>query len=65
MARDVTQLLDAIGVGNPKAAEELLPLVYDELRRLAACKMATWSDLRNSSSALPFDDDRPRQPVLC
>ena len=37
---DVTQLLDAIQQGDPKAAEELLPLVYDELRKLAAHKMA-------------------------
>jgi len=33
---DVTQMLTAIGKGEPGAAEELLPLVYDELRRLAA-----------------------------
>ena len=37
---DVTRLLDAVERGEPKAAEELLPLVYDELRRLAAAKMA-------------------------
>jgi len=37
---DVTQLLSAIDSGDPKAAEELLPLVYNELRRLAAAKMA-------------------------
>jgi len=37
---DVTQFLGAIGAGDPKAAEELLPLVYEELRRLAAHKMA-------------------------
>lgn len=36
----VTQLLDGIGRGDPRASEELLPLVYDELRRLAAEKMA-------------------------
>ena len=33
-------MLEAIQQGDPKAAEELLPLVYDELRRLAAHKMA-------------------------
>lgn len=38
---DVTQILEAIGRGNSKAAEELLPVVYDELRRLAAYKMAS------------------------
>ena len=37
---DVTQLLDAIHAGDPKAGERLLPLVYDELRKLAAVKMA-------------------------
>jgi RNA polymerase sigma factor (TIGR02999 family) len=37
---DVTRILEAIGQGNPKAAEQLLPLVYQELRRLAAAKMA-------------------------
>jgi RNA polymerase sigma factor (TIGR02999 family) len=36
----VTQLLNAIAAGRPQAADELLPLVYDELRRLAAQKMA-------------------------
>jgi RNA polymerase sigma factor (TIGR02999 family) len=37
---EVTQILQSIEQGDPKAAEELLPLVYDELRRLAAAKMA-------------------------
>ena len=37
---DVTQLLDAIEGGNPKAADELLPLVYEELRKLAVVRMA-------------------------
>jgi RNA polymerase sigma factor (TIGR02999 family) len=37
---DVTRLLDAIGQGDRQASAELLPLVYDELRRLAAEKMA-------------------------
>ena len=37
---DVTQLLGAIAAGDPKAAGELLPLVYEELRKLAAAKMA-------------------------
>jgi RNA polymerase sigma factor (TIGR02999 family) len=36
---DVTQILNAIAQGDPHAAEQLLPLVYDELRRLAAQKM--------------------------
>ena len=37
---DVTQVLQAASAGDPRAAAELLPLVYDELRRLAAQKMA-------------------------
>jgi RNA polymerase sigma factor (TIGR02999 family) len=37
---DVTRILQSIEDGNPQAAEELLPLVYDELRKLAATKMA-------------------------
>jgi RNA polymerase sigma factor (TIGR02999 family) len=37
---DVTQCLNAIEEGDPHAAEQLLPLVYDELRRLAAQRMA-------------------------
>jgi len=37
---DVTQILSAIEQGDAQAAEQLLPLVYDELRKLAAQKMA-------------------------
>ena len=37
---DVTQILSKIESGDPSAAEELLPLVYDELRKLAAAQMA-------------------------
>ena len=37
---DVTRILDRVQHGDPKAAEELLPLVYAELRKLAAHKMA-------------------------
>ena len=37
---DATQLLTAAEQGDPKAADELLDLVYEELRRLAASKMA-------------------------
>ncbi len=36
----MTRLLNAVDQGDPKAAEELLPLVYEELRKLAAAKMA-------------------------
>jgi RNA polymerase sigma factor (TIGR02999 family) len=37
---DVTHILTAIEQGDPKAADQLLPLVYEELRKLAAWKMA-------------------------
>src|SRR5215217_3982284 len=42
MARmsDVTRVLAQIESGDPAAAEDLLPLVYDELRKLAAAKLA-------------------------
>lgn len=37
---DVTRILQGLSQGDSNAARELLPLVYDELRKLAACKMA-------------------------
>jgi RNA polymerase sigma factor (TIGR02999 family) len=37
---DVTQILSRIESGDPSAAEQLLPLVYEELRKLAAAKLA-------------------------
>ena len=37
---NVTRILSAIEQGDPQAADELLPLIYEELRRLAAHKMA-------------------------
>src|SRR6266699_6500379 len=37
---DVTRILEAIQHGDGRAADELLPLVYDELRKLAAHRMA-------------------------
>src|SRR5947207_9304624 len=37
---EVTQILNAITEGDPNAASQLLPLVYDELRKLAAQKLA-------------------------
>ena len=40
MMTDVTRILSAIEQGDPSAAEQLLPLVYDELRQLAAQKLA-------------------------
>jgi DNA-binding GntR family transcriptional regulator len=37
---NVTHILSAIEQGDPQAAEQLLPLVYEELRKLAARKLA-------------------------
>src|SRR5262245_18399785 len=37
---EVTRILSAIEQGDPSAAEQLLPLVYEELRKLAAAKLA-------------------------
>ena len=37
---DVTRILSQIESGDPLAAEQLLPLVYEELRKLAAAKLA-------------------------
>lgn len=37
---EATRVREAIQNGDPKAAEQLLPLVYDELRRLAAAQLA-------------------------
>src|SRR5499425_3181663 len=38
---DVTRILSAIEQGDPQAGDQLLPLVYDELRKLAAQKLAS------------------------
>src|SRR6516162_11421942 len=40
---NVTHLLDAAAAGDRRAAADLLPLVYDELRKLAVVRMATES----------------------
>src|ERR1051326_6627359 len=40
---DVTRILSEIESGDPSAAEQLLPLVYDELRKLASVRMAAES----------------------
>jgi RNA polymerase sigma factor (TIGR02999 family) len=39
VVNDVTQILSAVAGGDPRASEQLLPLVYDELRKLAARKI--------------------------
>ena len=40
MSADITPILEAIDGGDPRASEQLLPLVYDELRRLAEARLA-------------------------
>ncbi|MCP4711385.1 MAG: RNA polymerase subunit sigma, partial [Planctomycetes bacterium] len=40
MSGDVTRILNAIEQGDTRASEELLPIVYEELRRLAAQKLS-------------------------
>ena len=42
MRSDVTRILTAIDNGDPAAAQDLLPLVCEELRRLAAQRVAKW-----------------------
>lgn len=39
LSHDVTRILNEIEAGNPEASEQLLPLVYEELRKLAAAKL--------------------------
>ena len=43
---DITHILAKIESGDPLAAEQLLPLVYDELRSLAAAKLCTRNRVR-------------------
>jgi RNA polymerase sigma factor (TIGR02999 family) len=47
---DVTRLIDAANAGDRKAAADLLPLVYDELRKLAAARMAAESPAHTLSA---------------
>jgi hypothetical protein len=54
---DVTQILSAIEQGDQKASEQLLPLVYDALRKLAAAKMAVSLPAHRRSTAGP-------QPII-
>ena len=63
---DVTRILSAIERGEPQAAAQLLPLVYDELRQLAARKLAheapgqtlqAW--VQNQGEGLPYAQGHP------
>ena len=49
---DVTQILSQIEDGDPSAAEQLLPLFYDELRKLAAAKLAQEKPGQSSSDMM-------------
>ena len=66
---DVTRILDRVQQGDPKAAEELLPLVYNELRRLAAHKMAqekaghTLQAISSGADAI-ISSAPPRRPCM-
>ena len=50
---ELTRILEAAQRGEPAAANELLPLVYDELRRLAAHKMAQEAPGYTVRAAIP------------
>ncbi|MBM3841136.1 MAG: hypothetical protein FJ398_24910 [Verrucomicrobia bacterium] len=54
---DITRVLEAIRQGDASAAEELRPLVYDELRKLAAYKMAHERGNRGDPVILPGRSD--------
>jgi hypothetical protein len=63
---EVTQILHAIADGDPDAASQLLPLVYDELRKLAAQKLAreTQQDRKSQAEAVEGGDDKdPALPL--
>lgn len=50
---EVTHILSAIEQGDPQAAEQLLPLVYDELRKLAAAKQTLEADWATVAGLAP------------
>ncbi|MBI2950403.1 MAG: hypothetical protein HYY23_22470 [Verrucomicrobia bacterium] len=64
---DATRILDRVQQGDPRASEELLPLVYTELRRCAAwtMKRIDSSDFatRDSRSKAQLPADSPTCPV--
>src|ERR1700750_2257343 len=57
---EVTRILSAIEQGDPHAAERLLPLVYDELRRLAAQRLAPEAPRANPQTTAPGPQAQPR-----
>jgi hypothetical protein len=56
---EVTRILSAIEQGDPRAADKLLPLVYDELRKLAAAKLAQEMAAARPRSIACFIDVTP------
>src|SRR5262249_21345546 len=56
---EATRLLNAIDDGDPHAAEQLLPLIYDELRRLAAQKLAQEKPEQTLQAARTGRGNRP------
>ena len=48
---DVTRILSQLEQGDASAAEQVLPIVYDELRKLAAAKLAHETDFGGSGAA--------------
>ncbi len=61
---EVTRILSAIEQGDPQAADQLLPLVYDELRRLAAHKLAQEKPGQTlEATALVHEAYLPAQPI--
>ena len=59
---DVTRILAQIDQGDPTAAEQLLPLVYDELRRLAAAKLANEKAGQTLQATAPARHRRQNRP---
>jgi hypothetical protein len=65
---DVTRILSAIEEGDPSAAEQLLPLVYDELRKLAANQLAKEKpgqtlEVTAAAEAIKSFERRPAEPA--
>src|SRR4051794_9521821 len=57
---DVTRILSAIEHGDPRAADRLLPLVYDELRQLAARRLAQEKPGQTPQATALVHDASPR-----
>jgi hypothetical protein len=60
----ITRILSNIQRGDSAAAEQLLPLVYQELRQLAAAKMARESPGHTLSATAPPLEETPNNPLL-